>query len=291
MGVLIRALVPTLVVGSIYASLAIGYVLLFRTVRILSFAQGAFMVIGATLFSNMVSHNIAVVLALVISVVALGVGGAVVYHVVYGRLAGADPLLVSFSTIGLGIVIETVLYLTSGTSVTTVSILTNWPVITVTNDIRIAPYQWFAVAACVVGLVLTALWLRYTSEGTRARAVADSATLAPYYGINVRRTAGIAWGVAAAWAAIAGIAFALQSSLDPVNMPTVSIAAFPAIILGGIDSILGAVLGGFIIAAIDTVLVAELGGQYETIAGYVILLAMLLLRPNGIFGSPNVSRV
>jgi len=133
--------------------------------------------------------------------------------------------------------------------------------------------------------------VRYTKAGIRMRATADGQSLASYYGIRVDRVATLAWGLAGLCAAAGGIAYSLTSSLDPVNLPNVGLATFPAIILGGVDSLGGAVAGGVLVAFAGTVLAAEFGGQYQDFAAYTVLLLVLLVRPRGLFGSPDVTRL
>jgi branched-chain amino acid transport system permease protein len=288
------ALVPAIVLGVIYGTLATGYVLLFRTVRILSFAQGAFMLVGALVFSALIDKGWNLLLALLIALLCSGAAGAATYLVVYGhnRLAGADHMLVAFSTVGLYSMLLAILYLTWGSDQRPLSALSTGWTWHISNQMTVSQYQGFIVLACaiVVGGIL--LWLRYTSMGTRARAVASGPNLANYYGINVRRVSATAWGLAGLLAGLAGVCFSLtQSIVDPVGLPVIAIAAFPAIIIGGIDSLGGAMVGGLIVAILASFISVQFGGQYQDVVGYALLLFVLLVRPSGLFGSKTALRV
>jgi branched-chain amino acid transport system permease protein len=288
------ALVPAIVLGVIYGTLATGYVLLFRTVQILSFAQGAYMLVGALVFSDLTGQGWNLFLALLVALICSGTAAAVTYLAVYGhnRLAGADHMLVAFSTVGLYSMLLAFIYLTWGTDQRPLSVLSAGWTWHVTKQVTVSEYQVFIVLACAVVVVAVLAWLRYTSMGTKARAVASGPTLATYYGINVRQVSTMAWGLAGLLAGLAGVCFSLtQSLVDPVGLPVIAIAAFPAIIIGGIDSLGGAMVGGVIVALLASLISVEFGGQYQDVVGYALLLLVLLVRPSGLFGSKTAVRV
>jgi branched-chain amino acid transport system permease protein len=287
-----QALIPTLVLGMIYAAVASGFVLLFKAVGILSFAQGAFMIVASLIFySLLTSAGIPWVLGLLISLVAVAILGALSFKIVYSRVMGGDPLILSFSTVGLGIVFETVISLIWGTQSRYFPNLVhigNWHI---SSQIVVGPTQVIGIVLCLLVVVAVGILVRFTKAGIRMRATADGQSLASYYGIRVDRVATLAWGLAGLCAAAGGIAYSLTASLDPVNLPNVGLATFPAIILGGVDSLGGAVAGGILVAFAGTTLAAEFGGQYQDFAAYTVLLVVLLVRPRGLFGSPDVTRL
>jgi branched-chain amino acid transport system permease protein len=290
--VLEQALVPTIVLGFIYALVATGFVILFKSVGILSFAQGAFMVVGALLFYTLVtSAGISWIPALLATVVAVAALGSISFRLIYSRVMGADPLIVSFSTVGLGILFEAVIYLIWGAQTRSIPTLLHFKVWHISSSITIGPSQVISVGVCIVLIAAVDALVRYTKVGVQMRATADGHSLASYYGIKVDRIATIAWGLAALCAAAGGVVYSISASLDPVNLPNVGLATFPAIILGGVDSLAGALAGGLLVAFIGTVLATEFGGQYQDFASYALLLIVLLVRPRGLFGSPDVTRI
>jgi branched-chain amino acid transport system permease protein len=291
MGVFEEALIPSLALGCVYALVALGFVLLFRAIGILSFAQGAFMVFGALFFySFTTSWHLGFILSVVLSLLVTGLLGGLSYVVVYRWVRGTDRLLTAFSTIGFGSVLEAFIYIHWGTNVLQdpkyLNVLTH-----VTNKINISGYQWFTFVLTFVLFVAIIAWQRFTPTGIQMRATADNESLASYYGIRVRRIGTIVWALGALCAAAGGIAYSAQSGVDPVNLSTLGIAVFPAIIVGGVDSLVGCIVGGMVVAFVSTVVGVAFGGLYQTMATYLVLLAMLVVRPTGIFGTPDVARI
>jgi branched-chain amino acid transport system permease protein len=291
MDVFERALVPSLTLGCTYALVAMGFVLLFRALGVLSFAQGAFMILGA-LFFNIFTADVGMglVLALVLSMVATAIAGAATYVVVYRRARSPDRLLIALSTIGLGLALETVIYLIWGTEVRHDPRLLSG-LTTITSGIVVNADQWFTIALTAILFILVIGFLRFTSTGIRMRATADNESLASYDGIRVARVATVVWALAALCAAAGGISFSLATDVDPVNLPAIGIAVFPAIIVGGVDSLAGCLVGGILVAFVSTVVGIQFGGQYQDMVAYLILLLMLIVRPNGLFGTPDVARI
>jgi branched-chain amino acid transport system permease protein len=133
--------------------------------------------------------------------------------------------------------------------------------------------------------------MRYTRVGIQMRATADGQQLAAYSGIHVTRISALAWGVGAALAGAGGIVYALTNNLDPSSIPTVGLSVFPAIILGGLDSYLGAFVGALLLGALDSVIGVTLGGQWQDPVAYIVLVVVLLIRPRGLFGSREIVRI
>lgn len=291
MDILERALVPSLTLGCTYALVAMGFVVVFRAIGILSFAQGAFMVLGALLFYTFTtSVGLPLVPALVLSLAGSALAGGATYTLVYRRVRSPDRLLIAFSTIGLGLVLQTVIYLIWGTDVRNDPALL--PGLThVSSLIVFSGYQWFTIALAIAIFVLLVGWLRFTPNGVRMRATADNESLASYYGIRVGRIATIVWSLGALCAAAGGIAYSSATAIDPVNLSGLGLAVFPAIILGGVDSLIGCLVGGILVSFISTIVGIEFGGQYQDMVAYLVLLVMLVIRPAGLFGTPDVARI
>jgi branched-chain amino acid transport system permease protein len=125
----------------------------------------------------------------------------------------------------------------------------------------------------------------------RMRATADSQLLAAFNGVNIGGLATLAWAISAVCAAAAGVAFTLRSGLDPLALGGLGFLAFPAIVLGGLDSIRGALMGGFLLALLQSTLLATVGGQWADIVSYGLLVGVLLVRPQGLFGVKQVTRL
>jgi len=122
-------------------------------------------------------------------------------------------------------------------------------------------------------------------------AVADAPRLAAYAGVNVVAISALAWAVSSATAAVGGVAYIMTTQPGPDSVYSLGLIVFPAILLGGLDSIVGALVGGVVLALVQNVVATYADGTWTDIASYGLLLAVLLVRPQGLFGSAEVSRV
>jgi branched-chain amino acid transport system permease protein len=127
--------------------------------------------------------------------------------------------------------------------------------------------------------------------GLRMRAVACDPSLAAYGGVRVRRISALAWGISAAVAGAAGVGYTLGKVIDPSALPSLGIVVFPAIIIGGLDSLAGVAAGSVILALVQTLASVYVGTNWEDVVAYGLLLVLLWVRPNGLFGSRQLVRV
>jgi branched-chain amino acid transport system permease protein len=287
------ALIGTLVDGSLLALIGVGFVVIVRATRVVSFAQGAFMVFGALIFYSLTaSAGLGLIPALICSCAAVGIIGALCYRLAFARVVGAPALVSAMATIGLGILGESVAIMIWGTQ----AIVIPARVIN-SNSIRIGGNFYIShagIATIVLAIVITAILiasLQFTKTGLRMRAVADHPRLAAFNGVNVVRMSTLAWAIAGVTAAAAGVAFMLAGQPDPDQVYSLGLVAFPAIILGGLDSIPGVLVGGLLIAAVQQFTITYLGGQYEDLVSYGVLLIVLFVRPRGLFGRTEAARL
>ena len=281
----------TITSGAIYALVAVGFVLVYRATKVVSFAQGAFSLVGAFVFLACVNNGFGFVPALLVAVLANLAFGAATYRGVFARMEGAEPFISAMATIGLAIFIEAVAIMIGGSKPIIVPEVISGHQFTVANGLVFDVSDLVVVG--IVILVFAVLFLGFgrTRIGLRMRAVADLPKLAAYSGVNVTAVSMLAWALAAAAAAIAGISFLFSSQPAPTDVYALGLAAFPAILLGGFDSIVGALVGGVGLAFVQVVVVTYAGGEWQDVASYGLLLLVMLVRPQGIFGSAEVSRV
>jgi branched-chain amino acid transport system permease protein len=287
-----QILVAAAILGSTYALVGSGFAILFKATGVLSLAQGDFMLIGAFIFAKFASATGAGFFSsLLVSFLVTGVLGSITYLLIFRRLVGVDPLVPSVASIALGTLLATVAALIWGVNP-----------IQMPNVISLGNHRLYdhvgitdlGIATIAVMIVFTAgigLALAKTKIGARMRAVADDPRLASYMGISVPRVSALAWSLAAGGAALAGTLYSLASLLDPSSLPSLGIAAFPAILLGGLDSILGSVVGGLLVGLFGAVLSTTVTGQYQDVASYGLMLLILLVRPQGLFGSTKLVRL
>jgi branched-chain amino acid transport system permease protein len=285
-------IVGSLVQGSLYALVAAGFVVLFRSTGVINFAQGSFMVLGGFIFYTLNgSMQLNVYLALLLTLIAMAAIAAVIYVGAFRRLVGADPFALVIATLGLSIILQTLTVLIWGPDLRALPVIISIKPRWVVMGMAFAPLDVFAILISLILIGAISLALRTSRLGTRMRAVADNTLLAGFVRIPVNRMSALAWAVAAVCAGAAGVAFSLRTALDPIQLQGFGLLAFAAVLLGGLDSIPGALMGGFVMALLQNSAVRAFGGDWSDVTAYVVLLAVLLLRPQGLFGSREVVRL
>jgi branched-chain amino acid transport system permease protein len=289
---LAQAIVGTVVLASLYAVVGIGFVILYKATGVLNFAQGALMLLGALVFySATQTWGVPWPLAVPLTLVVLGVIGALVYLVFFRRLVGAAEFALVIATLGLSVVLVVVVLMVWGPSTKTLpQLLSRAPLISL-GAFDVSALDVFLVGLALLIVVALDQGMRRTRIGTQMRAVADGPLLASLVRINVHKMSAIAWGVAALCAAVAGVMQAMRLSIDPTGIQALGLAAFPAVLLGGLDSIRGVLLGGLLLAAAQNATAFVLGGVWSDVVAYAVLLLVLLVRPTGFFGSRKVVRL
>jgi branched-chain amino acid transport system permease protein len=283
---LAQALVGALVLGSLYTVVGIGFVILYKATHVLNFAQGSLMLLGAFVFFTLNQDaGLSWPIAMVLSIVAMGVIGGALYLLFFRRLVGAAEFTLVIATLGLSVLLLTVCLITWGPATRTMpDQLSRKPLISFGN-VQFSSIDVFSIALAVVVIVGLDVALRHTRLGIKMRAVADHPLLASQLKVNVNKMSAIAWAIAAACAGVAGIAYAMRLSIDPAGMTALGLLAFPAILLGGLDSVRGVLAGGFVLAIAQNGAAFYFGGEWSNVTAYAVMLAVLLVRPRGFFGS------
>ncbi|MGN6722886.1 MAG: branched-chain amino acid ABC transporter permease [Marmoricola sp.] len=290
---LANILVGTFTLGFVYGLVGLGFVAVFRSTGVMSFAQGSFMLIGALVFYSVTTDtwHLGPITGMLLTLAVLAVCGAATYQLVLGRILGVEPVTVSVATLGLSIVLQMVAFMIWTPNIVQFRSMLSFNGHELFANIRLSQEQTYTI---VVGTVITAalvLVLGRTRVGLRMKAVAESPELAAYQGLNVRRLSMAAWGIGAATAGAAGVIFGMATQVEPGTLPAVGLLAFPAILLGGLDSIGGAVIGGFLVAAIQNITQVWIGSAWQDVICYSVLLIVMFIRPQGLFGTPMVARL
>lgn len=275
------------VLASIYALICCGYVLIYRVSRVLSLAHGELMMLGAyglyataSLFSGHPLIAVAAAAGLALAV------GAAVYAALMWRMTGESVLAAVLATIALGILLRGLMVLVFGTQ-------TQYPLrdlgwtnasFNVGGGARIS-----AVGATLVlgtALVYGSLFafLRGTRWGLRMRAAGQNPLLAAQRGVRLHGIYALAWALATFTGGMAGMLLASDAGLEG-TLVTIGLKAFPAALVGGLDSLLGALVGSLIVAGAEVLLIYYVDPLLSDVVPFVVLLAMLVLRPWGLFGS------
>jgi branched-chain amino acid transport system permease protein len=209
----------------------------------------------------------------------------------FRRLVGAAPFTLVIATLGLAIVLQTITVLVWGPGLRTLPLLLSIRPRAHVGAVSFSSLDLFCVVVSLMVIGALQLLLRTTKLGTRMRAVADNTLLAGLMRVRVHRMSAFAWGIAASCAGVAGICVALRTALDPIQLQGFGLVAFAAVLLGGMDSIVGALVGGLLLGLIQAVAVHRFGGAWSDAVAYIILLAVLLVRTQGLFGKPEIARL
>jgi branched-chain amino acid transport system permease protein len=281
--------------GSIYSLLALGFVIIYKSTQVISFAQPAFMLAGAVLVSYLapsVSFFGAVaVAAVLIAVLALGVERTVLRPMV-----GKPVFVVAIITIGVDVVVRVVTNAFIGLDVRQVG--DPWGLTTV-SFLGAEVQQRYLVMIGTTAVVTIALFafFRYSRIGLAMRAVAYDQEVALAQGISVGSVFALSWALAGGLAALAGVFVATGAGVDQ-QLWIVALKALPAIILGGLESLGGAVVGGLAVGVVESLFgtyqgdfAPWLGPNFGLVAPYALMLLVLLVRPYGLFGKREVERL
>jgi len=292
---LLQSIVRGLGSGSVYALLAIGFVIIYKSMRVISFAQPAFMLAGAVLVSYLVLKMpffVAVLVAAVL-IALLGIG---VERAALRPMIGKPVFVVSIITLGVDVVIRVVVNGYIGLDVRQIG--DPWGLRTV--DLFGVDVQQRYVAMFLTTMVLVAAlfaFFRYSRMGLAMRATAFDQEVALAQGISVGMVFAMSWAIAAALATIAGVFVSTGVGLDQ-SLWIIALKALPVIILGGLDSIGGAVIAGLVIGVVESLVGTYggrispiLGGEFALVSPYIVMLLVLLVRPYGLFGTREVERV
>lgn len=285
-------------VGSIYALVALGFVVIYRATGVINFAQGGFVLLGGYLAYNFVDtwglpFYLGVLLAMV---VAAGIG-VLIERIVLRRMVGRPVYAVIMVTIGLLIAIQSAVQAVWGAQDLFRENPYGSKTVTV-GDVTLSHVDIATIVAALLALGAFFAFFRYTKYGVAMRATAVDQEAASAQGIGTGRIFALSWAIAAAVAVLAGVMLTSGTKTLNLGVALIALRALPAIILGGLESPGGAVVGGVLIGLAEQwgagYLPANapwLGDGFESVLPYVIMLVVLLIRPYGLFGTREVRRV
>ena len=281
--------------GSAYALLAIGFVIIYKSTGVVSFAQPAMMISGAVVVSYL-SPEVGFFAALALGFLALAALGLFVERAAIRPMVGRPVFVVAIITIGIDIAIRVVANGFIGLGARPIG--APWGLDRMT--IGGVALQERHLAMMVTTLIVLAglFWFfRYTRYGLAMRATAFDQEAALTQGVSVGSVFALSWALAAGLAAVAGSLLATGTGVDQ-QLWIITLVALPAILLGGLDSLEGAVIGGLVVGVVESLvgtyqgqLAPWLGNNFASVSPYVVMLLVLLIRPYGLFGTPEVERV
>jgi branched-chain amino acid transport system permease protein len=281
--------------GCIYALVALGFTVIYRASKVINFAQGSMLLVGAYLVSVFATGlNLPFALAAFVAIVLLAAGGVLFQMVVLRRVLGQPVFTLVMITIGLSIVIDSAVPLIFGDSPRLLGDPWGASVVRL-GGVTLTSVRIWAIVCTVVILALFFAFDRFSRYGLAMRATAADEEAALAVGVPVPRVYAFTWAIAGGVAAIGGLFLAGFPSSPNPSLGSVALRAFPAIILGGLDSPLGAVVGGVVIGIVEVLTSGYapgwLGNNFSDVAPYIVMILVLLVRPYGLFGARPVERV
>jgi len=289
----IEVLTGGLLSGVMYSLVAIGFVLIYKTSGVLNFAQGAMLLFAALTFVSLVERGVPFAVSLGITFAVMVLMGITVERTVLRPLVNKPPITLFMATLGLSYVIEGSAQLLWGTQVHALDLgIEDIPF--EFCGVYVSKFDLFASGVAAIMVTGLTLFFRYTRVGLSFRAVADDQFAALAVGLRLPRIWATVWAASGLVALVAGLLWGARSGVQ-FSLSLVVLKALPVLVLGGFDSIAGAIVGGLIIGASEKlaeVYVGEyFGGGIEGWFAYVLALLFLLVRPSGLFGQKLVERV
>ncbi|MCL5265348.1 MAG: branched-chain amino acid ABC transporter permease [Chloroflexi bacterium] len=281
--------INVVVLASTYALLAAGYVLIYRASRVLNLAHGELMMLAAYLAFSIATvlpkQSLAVIPLTLLLAALIGVG---IYYLFIRPMAGRPLFSAVLVTVAMGIVIQGLVVLVWTPRVQYLAVLLD----IVNQSHQLAPggaISTLDIASIVVALALfaaLAAFFRYTRIGLLMRAAAENPLLLAQRGIDFHRLYAIAWGLAIGTAAVAGVLYTTTNRLEG-TVALIGLKAFPVALVGGLGSLAGALPAALLVALAEVTAIQYVDPLLSNVAPFVVLLAALLLRPWGLFGTPE----
>jgi branched-chain amino acid transport system permease protein len=285
--------VSGLSIGLMYALIALGFVLVYKATDAINFAQGEFVMLAGFVAAVSLGDKVPVLAAVAVAIVVMVLFGFALERIVLRPLLGRPIVAVIMATIGLGAILRGLPPITVGGETRALSLPIGDDPIGF-GAISLPPVQVLGVVVTLAFLALFTWFFLKSRMGVAMRAVADNQQVAMAMGINVERYFALAWAMAGVVSALGGIIWGSMLGVD-VHLALVGLKVFPVVILGGLDSIAGAVVGGLIVGVVESLAAGYLdpfvGGGTKDFAPYVLMIVTPMFKPYGIFGTHRIERV
>jgi branched-chain amino acid transport system permease protein len=294
LGFLLLLISNGILIGLMYALIALGFVLVYKATDAVNFAQGEFvMIAGLVVAAALDVGGAPLWVAVVVGLAVMVAFGFLLERVMLRRLIGRPVIAVVMATIGLASILRGVGPATVGAGTRTLPLpIPDEPI--VLGPLFIPPIQLLGGVVSLLFLGGFGWFFLKSRKGVAMRAIADNQQVAMAMGINVERYFGLAWAMTGVVSALGGIIWGNLLGVD-INLSLVGLKVFPVVILGGLDSIPGAVVGGLIVGLVENVTAGYVdpyvGGGTKDFAPYVLMIAALMVRPYGIFGKKIIERI
>jgi branched-chain amino acid transport system permease protein len=277
--------------GCIYGLIALGFVLIYKATETVNFAQGELMMLGAFLALTVVTIGLPYWVSLPVAFAGMWLVGILLERAVLRPILGQPAFTVVMVTIGLGFIARGLVTMIPGWGTDTHTL--NAPFkgeVVRAGELVIGMEHIVVIVATIVLSTALFAFFRFTRVGVAMQASSQNQLAAYYMGIPVRRLNSLIWGISAGVAALAGVLLAPITFVH-VNMGFIGLKAFPAAVVGGFGSLPGAIVGGLVIGVVEALAGFYLPEGFKDVAAYVVVLLMLIVKPNGLFGETMRKKV
>ena len=292
--ILIQIVVAGVATGGVYGLIALGFVLIYKATSILNLAMGEFMTLGAFIcFTSLTIIHVPFYIAFVITIVFAVILGIVIESLILRPMIGEPVISVIMVTIGLGAILRGLMYMIWDPTYRTFPPI--FPPKPLNLGFAVVPsgLLWGFIFALITTVVFIVIF-KFSRTGVAMRATANDQQAALSMGVSVRGVFALSWSFGAIAAVIGGIVIGNISGID-IYMGDIGLAALAVIILGGLDSIGGALIGGFLMGILENLAGGYLdplvGGGIKEVAPFLVLVAILMVRPFGLFGTREIERL
>lgn len=276
--------------GGLYALTGLAFVMIYKATRVVNLAIGEMLMIGAYLcFGLATAMNLPMWLAILVAVIGSGMAGALLERVAIRPMLGESPISVFMVTVGLASILVGVVELIWTSEPRRLpEFMPSTPVMIGEAFVPPKVFYGFLVAAALIAVALAVF--RFWRGGVALRATASDQQAAYSMGINVPKVFSLSWTVAAMIAAVAGVIVGAVGGISS-TMGVFGLSVLVVVIVGGLDSVLGALVAGLFIGVVESLAGGFLGGEFKLLATFLILIVVLLVRPYGLFGTHEIERL
>jgi branched-chain amino acid transport system permease protein len=276
-------------IGSVYALIALGIVIIVKSTKVFNFASGDMIMMGGFITCALVKTGMPVALALVLAILLGGLLGFIIERLALRPMIGQPVFAAIMVTLSLSFLLKGLTLLTWGGHPQVLPEIFPGSAIAV-GGIVLMPEVLWSFGITMVLFAIFGIFYKFSQAGLDMRATAEDHQLAQTRGISVKRIFSQTWVLAGLTAAVGGILLGMKLSVD-LNLADVGLKAFAAVMLGGLESILGALIGGLIIGVLENVFGGVIDPSLKEITPYLIILVVLLFRTEGLFGLKRIERI
>lgn len=292
MGSIVEQIINGLSSGSIYALIALGYTMVYGIAKMINFAHGDIIMVGAyALYVAIALLNMPVIVAVLFTIILCAVLGIVIEKVAYKPLRKAPALAVLITAIGMSFLLQSLaLLIFSANPIAFKSIIKISPVHI--GNITLSGITIVTFVVTFICMIVLTLFINKTKAGSAMRAVSEDKAAAQLMGVNVNKTISMTFAIGSALAAVAGILFVCQyQSMMPTLGALPGIKAFVAAVLGGIGSVPGAMIGGILLGVVESISKAYISSELADAIVFGVLVLVLLVKPSGLLGKNRIEKV